>query len=154
VVAEAERRAQLRRLPRALGTTQFFGRQSAPATIAAAQEIMAASGGAAPDIGPTIIPSPYLRPCATSLMPLPRLGGVRPEGRKVCAQFFGRQSAPATIAAAQEIMAASGGAAPDIGRLGHAAVTSGAGATPTRPTGGRGRSPARASAGWRGGPGR
>lgn len=33
-------------------------------------------------------------------------------------QFFGRQSAPATIAAAQEIMAASGGAAPDIGRLG------------------------------------
>ncbi|AWN46148.1 AAA family ATPase [Methylobacterium terrae] len=33
-------------------------------------------------------------------------------------QFFGRQSAPATIAAAQEIMAASGGAATDIGRLG------------------------------------
>lgn len=33
-------------------------------------------------------------------------------------QFFGRQSAPATIAAAQEIMAASGGAAGDIGRLG------------------------------------
>ncbi|WP_279358041.1 ATP-binding protein [Methylobacterium indicum] len=33
-------------------------------------------------------------------------------------QFFGRQSAPATIAAAQEIMAANGGAAPDIGRLG------------------------------------
>ncbi|TNC11023.1 DUF853 family protein [Methylobacterium terricola] len=33
-------------------------------------------------------------------------------------QFFGRQSAPATIAAAQEIMAASGGAAPDLGRLG------------------------------------
>lgn len=32
-------------------TTQFFGRQSAPATIAAAQEIMAASGGAAGDIG-------------------------------------------------------------------------------------------------------
>ncbi|SFI46178.1 ATP-binding protein [Methylobacterium brachiatum] len=33
-------------------------------------------------------------------------------------QFFGRQSAPATIAAAQEIMAAHGGAASDIGRLG------------------------------------
>ncbi|MEH3148587.1 MAG: ATP-binding protein [Methylobacterium frigidaeris] len=33
-------------------------------------------------------------------------------------QFFGRQSAPATIAAAQEIMAASGGSAADIGRLG------------------------------------
>ncbi|SFU62794.1 AAA-like domain-containing protein [Methylobacterium sp. 174MFSha1.1] len=33
-------------------------------------------------------------------------------------QFFGRQSAPATIAAAQEIMAASGGAASDLGRLG------------------------------------
>lgn len=32
-------------------TTQFFGRQSAPATIAAAQEIMAASGGSAADIG-------------------------------------------------------------------------------------------------------
>ncbi|KQP51619.1 ATP-binding protein [Methylobacterium sp. Leaf106] len=32
-------------------TTQFFGRQSAPATIAAAQEIMAASGGVASDIG-------------------------------------------------------------------------------------------------------
>ena len=32
-------------------TTQFFGRQSAPATIAAAQEIMAASGGASGDIG-------------------------------------------------------------------------------------------------------
>lgn len=32
-------------------TTQFFGRQSAPATIAAAQEIMAASGGTAGDIG-------------------------------------------------------------------------------------------------------
>lgn len=33
-------------------------------------------------------------------------------------QFVGRQSAPATIAAAQEILAASGGAAPDLGRLG------------------------------------
>jgi Helicase HerA, central domain len=32
-------------------TTQFFGRQSAPATIAAAQEILAASGGSAADIG-------------------------------------------------------------------------------------------------------
>ncbi|MCP1547248.1 MULTISPECIES: helicase HerA domain-containing protein [Methylorubrum] len=32
-------------------TTQFFGRQSAPATIAAAQEIIAANGGAASDIG-------------------------------------------------------------------------------------------------------
>ena len=32
-------------------TTQFFGRQSAPATIAAAQEILAANGGAAADIG-------------------------------------------------------------------------------------------------------
>jgi DNA helicase HerA-like ATPase len=32
-------------------TTQFFGRQSAPATIAAAQEIIAASGGRADDIG-------------------------------------------------------------------------------------------------------
>lgn len=32
-------------------TTQFFGRQSAPATIAAAQEIIAAGGGAAADIG-------------------------------------------------------------------------------------------------------
>jgi hypothetical protein len=32
-------------------TTQFFGRQSAPATIAAAQEIIAASGGSAADIG-------------------------------------------------------------------------------------------------------
>ncbi|GJE61008.1 helicase HerA domain-containing protein [Methylobacterium trifolii] len=32
-------------------TTQFFGRQSAPATIAAAQEIIAASGGTAADIG-------------------------------------------------------------------------------------------------------
>lgn len=32
-------------------TTQFFGRQSAPATIAAAQEIIAAAGGAAADIG-------------------------------------------------------------------------------------------------------
>ena len=32
-------------------TTQFFGRQSAPATIAAAQEIIAANGGTAPDIG-------------------------------------------------------------------------------------------------------
>ncbi|WP_298966345.1 ATP-binding protein [uncultured Methylobacterium sp.] len=32
-------------------TTQFFGRQSAPATIAAAQEIMAANGGSAADIG-------------------------------------------------------------------------------------------------------
>ncbi|GJD44201.1 hypothetical protein AFCDBAGC_2066 [Methylobacterium cerastii] len=32
-------------------TTQFFGRQSAPATIAAAQEIIAASGGTATDIG-------------------------------------------------------------------------------------------------------
>ncbi|GAB6845651.1 hypothetical protein HNR00_001326 [Methylorubrum rhodinum] len=33
-------------------------------------------------------------------------------------QFFGRQSAPATIAAAQEILAASGGSGADIGRLG------------------------------------
>lgn len=32
-------------------TTQFFGRQSAPATIGAAQEIIAASGGKADDIG-------------------------------------------------------------------------------------------------------
>jgi hypothetical protein len=32
-------------------TTQFFGKQSAPATIAAAQEIIAASGGRADDIG-------------------------------------------------------------------------------------------------------
>jgi Helicase HerA, central domain len=32
-------------------TTQFFGRQSAPATIAAAQEIIAAGGGTAADIG-------------------------------------------------------------------------------------------------------
>ncbi|RVU14264.1 ATP-binding protein [Methylobacterium oryzihabitans] len=32
-------------------TTQFFGRQSAPATISAAQEIMAANGGSAADIG-------------------------------------------------------------------------------------------------------
>ncbi|MGE8131813.1 helicase HerA domain-containing protein [Methylobacterium sp. NPDC080182] len=32
-------------------TTQFFGRQSAPATIAAAQEILTANGGAAADIG-------------------------------------------------------------------------------------------------------
>jgi DNA helicase HerA-like ATPase len=32
-------------------TTQFFGRQSAPATIAAAQEILAANGGAAADVG-------------------------------------------------------------------------------------------------------
>ncbi|MCJ2136006.1 ATP-binding protein [Methylobacterium sp. J-026] len=32
-------------------TTQFFGRQSAPATIAAAQEILAANGGTAADIG-------------------------------------------------------------------------------------------------------
>jgi hypothetical protein len=32
-------------------TTQFFGKQSAPATIAAAQEIIAASGGKAEDIG-------------------------------------------------------------------------------------------------------
>ncbi|MGU3360328.1 helicase HerA domain-containing protein [Methylobacterium sp. M6A4_1b] len=32
-------------------TTQFFGRQSAPATIAAAQEILAASGGGGGDIG-------------------------------------------------------------------------------------------------------
>ncbi|MCJ2038586.1 DUF87 domain-containing protein [Methylobacterium sp. J-059] len=32
-------------------TTQVFGRQSAPATIAAAQEILAASGGTAADIG-------------------------------------------------------------------------------------------------------
>ncbi|GJD49723.1 hypothetical protein OPKNFCMD_2456 [Methylobacterium crusticola] len=32
-------------------TTQFFGRQSAPATIAAAQEILAASGGGGADIG-------------------------------------------------------------------------------------------------------
>ena len=32
-------------------TTQFFGRQSAPATIAAAQEIIAAGGGTAPDLG-------------------------------------------------------------------------------------------------------
>ncbi|MFC7665278.1 ATP-binding protein [Methylorubrum suomiense] len=32
-------------------TTQFFGRQSAPATIAAAQEIIAANGGTAADIG-------------------------------------------------------------------------------------------------------
>ncbi|WP_342150311.1 helicase HerA domain-containing protein [Methylorubrum sp. SB2] len=32
-------------------TTQFFGRQSAPATIAAAQEILSASGGSAADIG-------------------------------------------------------------------------------------------------------
>ena len=32
-------------------TTQFFGRQSAPATIAAAQEIIAANGGTASDIG-------------------------------------------------------------------------------------------------------
>lgn len=32
-------------------TTQFFGRQSAPATIAAAQEIIAANGGTATDIG-------------------------------------------------------------------------------------------------------
>jgi hypothetical protein len=32
-------------------TTQFFGRQSAPATIAAAQDIVAASGGRADDIG-------------------------------------------------------------------------------------------------------
>ena len=32
-------------------TTQFFGRQSAPATIAAAQEILAASGGSGGDIG-------------------------------------------------------------------------------------------------------
>lgn len=32
-------------------TTQFFGRQSAPATIAAAQEILAANGGSAADIG-------------------------------------------------------------------------------------------------------
>ncbi len=32
-------------------TTQFFGRQSAPATIAAAAEMMAAKGGAATDIG-------------------------------------------------------------------------------------------------------
>ncbi|WP_232630203.1 ATP-binding protein [Methylobacterium sp. Leaf118] len=33
-------------------------------------------------------------------------------------QFFGRQASPATIAAAQEILAASGGSASDIGRLG------------------------------------
>ena len=32
-------------------TTQFFGRQSAPATIAAAQDIIAAGGGAAAEIG-------------------------------------------------------------------------------------------------------
>lgn len=32
-------------------TTQFFGRQSAPATIAAAQEILSASGGGGGDIG-------------------------------------------------------------------------------------------------------
>jgi len=32
-------------------TTQFFGRQSAPATIGAAQEIIAASGGKADDLG-------------------------------------------------------------------------------------------------------
>ncbi|WP_267428616.1 ATP-binding protein, partial [Methylobacterium sp. GC_Met_2] len=32
-------------------TTQFFGRQSAPATIAAAQEILAANGGGGTDIG-------------------------------------------------------------------------------------------------------
>jgi hypothetical protein len=32
-------------------TTQFFGKQSAPATIAAAQDIIAASGGRADDIG-------------------------------------------------------------------------------------------------------
>jgi hypothetical protein len=32
-------------------TTQFFGKQSAPATIGAAQEIIAASGGKADDIG-------------------------------------------------------------------------------------------------------
>ncbi len=32
-------------------TTQFFGRQSSPATIAGAAEMMAAKGGAAPDIG-------------------------------------------------------------------------------------------------------
>jgi DNA helicase HerA-like ATPase len=32
-------------------TTQFFGRQSSPATIAAAQEIIAANGGSANDIG-------------------------------------------------------------------------------------------------------
>ncbi|KQT57618.1 AAA family ATPase [Methylobacterium sp. Leaf456] len=32
-------------------TTQFFGRQSSPATIAAAQEILSASGGSAADIG-------------------------------------------------------------------------------------------------------
>lgn len=32
-------------------TTQFFGRQSAPATIAAAQEILSASGGSANDLG-------------------------------------------------------------------------------------------------------
>jgi hypothetical protein len=32
-------------------TTQFFGKQSAPATIGAAQEILAASGGKADDIG-------------------------------------------------------------------------------------------------------
>ena len=35
-------------------TTQFFGRQSAPATIAAAQEIPAANGGTAADIGKQI----------------------------------------------------------------------------------------------------
>ena len=32
-------------------TTQFFGKQNAPATIGAAQEIIAASGGRADDIG-------------------------------------------------------------------------------------------------------
>ena len=32
-------------------TTQFFGRQNAPATIGAAQEIIAASGGRADDLG-------------------------------------------------------------------------------------------------------
>jgi DNA helicase HerA-like ATPase len=32
-------------------TTQFFGKQNAPATIGAAQEIIAASGGKADDIG-------------------------------------------------------------------------------------------------------
>ncbi|WP_237477659.1 helicase HerA domain-containing protein [Lichenibacterium dinghuense] len=32
-------------------TTQFFGRQSSPATIAGAAEMMAAKGGSAPDIG-------------------------------------------------------------------------------------------------------
>ncbi len=60
-------------------TTQFFGRQSAPATIAAAQEIITANGGSATDIGKL--------GRANSIL-LPR----HPAGR----QRFARRSASAT----------------------------------------------------------